>query len=107
MRNFLQLMAPVLKAVKERDEDPKNVVKGEYIQDVYEAWCKMGDEIHEVAVEMLDYVKLESKSTEQILRNLRHELADVIFSASMALCAVERELKEYEDEHECFGTSSS
>jgi len=37
MRDWLRLIAPVLKAVKERHDDPKNMAKGDYLNDVFEA----------------------------------------------------------------------
>ena len=93
MRDYLRLMAPVLKAVKERHDDPKNMAKGD---DVFEGWSKTNEEFREVSAEMTDYIPSKQYDRPAILRRIRYELADVILSASMTLVAAESELAELE-----------
>jgi len=93
MRDYLRLMGPVLKAVKERHDDPKNMAKGDYFTDVFEAWVKFNEESREASDEIMKYLQgNESKAV--VLQRLRSELADTILCASMAINAVEKELQD-------------
>jgi len=93
MRDWLRLIAPVLKAVKERHDDPKNMIKGDYYTDVFEAWVKFNEEEREVSDEIMKYLK-GNEDRSDVLRRLRSELADTILCAAMAINAVEKELND-------------
>jgi len=93
MRNWLRLIAPVLKAVKERHDDPKNMAKGDYLNDVFEAWVKFNEESREASDEIMKYLQ-GSEDRNVVLKRLRSELADTILCAAMAINAVEKELND-------------
>ncbi len=93
MRDWLRLIAPVLKAVKERHDDPKNMAKGDYFTDVFEAWVKFNEESREASDEIMKYLN-GNEDKQEVLKRLRYELADVILCAAMAINAVEKELND-------------
>ena len=95
MRDYLRLMAPVLTAIKERHDDPKNARKGDYPTHIDELAVLMEGEFDELHAEhVMLYRSHDREGRIRQYERMREENADLMLYAAMMNRAIELRLQE-------------
>lgn len=95
MRDLLRLVGPSLKAVKERHDDPKNVKKGDYPENIDNIAVLIEGEFDEFHAEHVMFYRTHTIPDRiSQLKRMREENADLLLYAMMMNVAIESKLQE-------------
>lgn len=101
MRDFVKLMASAIRVIKERHDDEKNTIKGDYPNDVCDSFELVMQEMREATDEIYTYVSAVGEDKVAVLHRLRYELGDLMLTSAFCLQAVEQELLDIAEAEKC------